>query len=171
MYSRAKGGGRSQPTGGLVRRHRGHGGNKKRKVRPKGESLFFAGMTARSALAPRSPERSDCRGKPDKQENVRRTRDLSRAGALYSSSAVSADHSMSCNDNPWIKRLARSKKYNDEYRRNQQSGRSSGGISGILDTPGSEKRRRRSPNIVAAQRGAGPTTAGSGRSGFDQRRT
>jgi len=30
-------------------------------------------------------------GKPDKQENVRRTRDLSPAGALYSSSAVPAD--------------------------------------------------------------------------------
>jgi hypothetical protein len=57
--------------------------------------------------------------------------------------------------------LARSRKHNEEHRRNQPSSRPSGGLAGVLYTSGPEKRDRRNLNIVAAQREAGPTMPGS----------
>jgi hypothetical protein len=151
MYSRAKGGGRSQPTGGLVRRHRGHGGNKKRKVRPKGESRFFCRSDSAMRACPLIA------GTIRLQGGNKTNRRMCAAPAIHRVRARSIGlqpcrltilcHAMtSLGSNA----LARSKKHNEEYRRNQQSGRPSGGISVILDTPGPDKRRRRSLNIVAA---------------------
>jgi hypothetical protein len=59
MYYRAKGGGRIQPTGGWIRR------DSAQRACP-----LIAGTIR-------------LQGKPDKQMNVRRNRDLSRAGARY----------------------------------------------------------------------------------------